>query len=1426
MAAAQLYSKFTRVWIPDPEEVWKSAEITQDYKDGDRSLHLQLEDGTLYDLPIGPDGDGLPFLRNPDILVGQNDLTALSHLHEPAVLHSLRVRFVESNLIYTYCGIVLVALNPYEELPLYGDDVLWAYSGHHRGDMDPHIYGVAEEAYRNMARANENQSVVVSGESGAGKTVSAKYALRFFATVGGSRGAVESRVMAANPILEALGNAKTTRNANSSRFGKYVELRFGGGQRLLGAHVRTYLLERSRVVCQARRERNYHIFYQLCACAHQPQWRGLALEPSAAFFYTNQGGEAEVEGVDDCQEMGKTRKAFETLGVPEAQQAAIFRFLAAILHLGNVEVKAERDGDASSVSEEDPHLRQACSLLALPPPLAAHWLCHRRLRAAGDTCESNMAAGRGKAARDALAKLLYGRLFRWVLQLLNRALQGDGGSSACIGVLDIYGFESFERNSLEQFCINYANEKLQQQFNWHVFKLEQEEYRLEGVPWSPIGFHDNQACIELIEGPLGLLRLLDEECTVPMGSDMGWAHKLYDRHSASPHFRKPRAADGTFGVRHFAQEVEYRCEGFVEKNRDTVYEEQLELLRASGDPTVAELFRDEKAANEKAANKIHIRSARPPIRAPDREHRKTVGQQFRGSLQLLMETLNATTPHYVRCIKPNEEREPFRFDPKMVVQQLRACGVLETVRISAAGFPSRCSYQDFLTRYGILRKKRDPTKQDPKLICQDLLEDLIKDPEHFRLGRSKLFFRSAQIAYLEKLRAERLLAAAILLQAALRGWVRRRHFRRMRAAAAILQRYIRGFLARRLAARLRRTKAAAVTIQAFVRGWLIRSRYRQLMAARSATTLQRHIRGWLCRLRYRRFRWAAVTLQCAFRRWAALRRFRFLRERSASGAPPVGNLSAGLERKVLQLQRAVDCRDRSYRAVQAELRELQRAEGRRLQTLQEEMGRLRNRIAELEEENAALKRERAAPEGPGKDGDDQRTPKLPLVKDSALGSMPRWPHSDQHMEVEDVVDAYYGMAETNRLLQSQLQEERLQHRSQMEAVRDELRAAQQELQEALQRLPERKEPRMEGDPAAQCPTAAFRAPHGMLDYDPKDEALLIRRLITELDLTKMAAGVPCLPAYVLAMCIRRADDVNDARRMQSLLNASIAAIKDVTQGRRELALSSFWLANCCRLLQCLKQRPGSAPPELPALCEALYAQLCANADAALQPMVVPAVLESQTLWGLQAVGRRPQRRSPSHSLGGLIGRLDAVCRVTGEHGLEPQLVLQLFRHLFYRVTAWALNHLLLRKDLCSWSTGLQLRFNISQLEEWLRKQQLQHSGALEALQPLIQAAQLLQLSKKSPEDAEAICKHCTELSSQQIVKLLTLYSPVDEFEERVSVAFIRTVQAKLKDRDDPNQLLMDSKRTFPLLIPYNPTPVPLDSIRVPSYLNLDFLIPL
>ncbi|XP_031466229.1 unconventional myosin-Vb-like, partial [Phasianus colchicus] len=392
------------------------------------------------------------------------------------------------------------------------------------------------------------------------------------------------------PFFQALGNAKTTRNDNSSRFGKYVELSFDGCQRLLGAHVSTFLLEKSRVVFQAEHERNYHIFYQLCACAHLPQFQSLALESSERFFYTCQGGEATIDGVDDGEEMEKTQNAFKTLGVPEAQQAAIFRLLAAILHLGNVEVRAERDGDASSISADDPHLTHFCTLLTLQPPLVAHWLCHRLIHAATESYEKNMAATQVLAARDALAKFLYARLFFWVLEILNGALRGTKERQRFIGVLDIYGFESFESNSFEQFCINYANEKLQQQFNWHVFKLEQEEYVKEGVPWSLIEFGDNQGCLDLIEGKLGLLDLLDEECKVPMGSDLGWAHKLYGRHSSSPYFRKPRAEDGTFVVRHFAYEVRYDSRAFVEKNRDTVFQEQLGLVADCGVSAISPLL--------------------------------------------------------------------------------------------------------------------------------------------------------------------------------------------------------------------------------------------------------------------------------------------------------------------------------------------------------------------------------------------------------------------------------------------------------------------------------------------------------------------------------------------------------------------------------------------------------------------------------------------------------------------------------------------------------------------------------------------------------------------------------------------------------------------------------------------------------------------
>lgn len=440
MAVLELYTKYNRVWISDEEHVWKSAEIVKDFHSGDTVLELLLEDGSEYCYTVDPSKPQLPPLRNPDILVGENDLTALSYLHEPAVLHNLKVRFVESRIIYTYCGIILVALNPYKQLPIYGDAIIHAYSGQNMGDMDPHIFAVAEEAYKQMARNHKNQSIIVSGESGAGKTVSARYAMRYFAVVSksGSKTRVEDKVLASNPITEAIGNAKTTRNDNSSRFGKYTEISFDRKYRIIGANMRTYLLEKSRVVFQAENERNYHIFYQICSCADSPAFKNLRLLSADKFNYTCMGGDINIEGVNDKKDLEETRQTFSLLGLKEDFQSDVFKILAAILHLGNVEIKNVGD-DKSSVPLSDPHLAVFCELLGVSAEGLVRWLCHRRIVLVAETVVKPVPKDRAINARDALAKHIYAHLFDCIINRINTALQVPGKQHAFIGVLDIYG---------------------------------------------------------------------------------------------------------------------------------------------------------------------------------------------------------------------------------------------------------------------------------------------------------------------------------------------------------------------------------------------------------------------------------------------------------------------------------------------------------------------------------------------------------------------------------------------------------------------------------------------------------------------------------------------------------------------------------------------------------------------------------------------------------------------------------------------------------------------------------------------------------------------------------------------------------------------------------------------------------------------------
>ncbi|XP_074787468.1 unconventional myosin-Vb isoform X2 [Athene noctua] len=1839
MSTAQLYTKCTKVWIPDPDEVWRSAEIIKDYKEGDESLHLKLEDETVYEYPVDLQGKELPLLRNPDILVGENDLTALSYLHEPAVLHNLKVRFLESNHIYTYCGIVLVAINPYEQLPIYEEDVIYAYSGQNMGDMDPHIFAVAEEAYKQMARDEKNQSIIVSGESGAGKTVSAKYAMRFLATVGGSPSetSIEAKVLASSPIMEAFGNAKTTRNDNSSRFGKYIQIGFDKRYHIIGANMRTYLLEKSRVVFQAEDERNYRIFYQLCASVNLPELKDLGLTCAEDFFYTSQGGDTSISGVDDADDFEKTRHAFTLLGVKESHQMTIFRIIAAILHLGNLEIRTEHSNEACTILSEDEHLNNFCSLLGVEYSQMQHWLCHLKLVTTAETYVKNMSWQQVVNTRDALAKHIYAQLFKWIVQHINKALHTTVKQHSFIGVLDIYGFETFEVNSFEQFCINYANEKLQQQFNLHVFKLEQEEYMKEGIPWTLIDFYDNQPCIDLIEAKLGILDLLDEECKVPKGTDQNWVQKLYDRHTGSQHFQKPRMSNTSFIILHFADKVEYESEGFLEKNRDTVYEEQINILRASKYQMVASLFQDEKDAApttsiRKGTAKISIRSTRPVIKSANKEHKKTVGHQFRNSLHLLMETLNATTPHYVRCIKPNDEKLSFKFDPKRVVQQLRACGVLETIRISAAGFPSRWSYHDFFNRYRVLMKKRDLFKIDKKQICQTLLEELIKDPDKFQVGRTKIFFRSGQVAYLEKVRAAKLRAAMIMIQKTVRGWLQRVKYKRLRQAAVVIQRYTRGFLARRLAEHLRRTRAAiifqkqyrmlrifrafqgvrsaTITIQAFARGMFVRRIYRKILVEHKATILQKYARGWLARTRFHQIRGATIVLQCYYRRMKARQELKALKIEARS-AQHLKKLNVGMENKVVQLQRKIDEQNKEYKLLNEQLSALTSAHSSEVEKLKKELMQyqqshqgdssqllsfqeelehlrlelekaygerkivedsyikekdlLRKRISNLEEENALLKQEKSTylyqyedeltqsmieeNSQMKKELEEERSRYQNLVKEysrleqsydnlqdemvfmkqtaghrrspsnqsslesdsnypsistsetgdtedvihqveeigvekaamdmtvflklqkrvreleqerkklqtqiekteqvskksqviemksevtsdhedfaynslkrqelesenkklknelnelrkaiadgatqnnsssdvqdsynlllnqlksaneelevrkeevlilrtqimkadqqkgtkntvtervmdflfpfccwkftdclsdaiSALESIPTdasWPNSDKHIGQEDVIEAYQGMCETNRLLEAQLQDQRREHEEEVEALKKQVDAMKEDmekqqqafLQTTLQLSPEvqvefgiqqeitrltnenldlkemlenleSNEMKLKKqlkfymkklkESKTTIPTERWQHKgkmqavvqrkekdfQGMLEYFKEDEPLLIRNLIIDLKPQAVSASVPCLPAYILYMCIRHADYISDDQKVHSLLTSSINGIKKVLKKHNDdFEITSFWLANTCRLRHCLKQYSGeecfmtqNTPKQnehclknfdLSEYCQVLshlsiqiYQQLIKVAEGILQPMIASAMLENESIQGLSGVkpmGYRNRSSSmadgdSSYSLDAVIRQLNMFHSIMCDQGLDPQIAQQIFRQLFYMISAVTLNNLLLRKDVCSWSTGMQLRFNINQLEEWLHGKNMQQSGAAQTLEPLIQAAQLLQLKKKTSEDAEAICSLCTSLTTQQIVKILNLYTPTHEFEERVTVAFIRDIQTHLQERNDPPQLLLDFKHMFPVLFPFSPSSITMDSIHLPASLNLEFL---
>ncbi|XP_062512560.1 unconventional myosin-Vb-like isoform X2 [Corticium candelabrum] len=1704
---------------------------------------------------------------------------------------------MQQQAIYTYCGIVLVAVNPYHLLPIYGADVIDAYRGQQMGQMDPHIFAVAEEAFRKMARQGKNQSIIVSGESGAGKTESAKYTMRYFASVGGAAAdtQIEKKVLASNPIMEAIGNAKTIRNDNSSRFGKYIQIDFDRNQHIIGANMRTYLLEKSRVVFQADGERNYHIFYQLCASRKQSQLQGLKLAAATDFVYTRQGDCFELDGVDDSVQFEGTCAALSLLNVPSDQQRAIFRVLAAILHMGNVVfmVKNRRSDDAS-VKSDSASLLTCASLLGVDTAMLMKWLCNRKIITAKETYVKPLTVEQAQGARDGLAKHLYAQLFNWIVIQVNKTLTSTLRKTSFIGVLDIYGFETFEVNSFEQFCINYANEKLQQQFTQHVFKLEQEEYTSEKIEWSFIDFYDNQPCINLIESKLGVLDLLDEECKMPKGSDKGWLQKLYRNLENHSHFSKPRLSNTAFIISHFADMVEYESDGFLEKNKDAIVQEHIALLKASEHELVGELFEDQTKKKQSKPGHLHHTGS-------DR----TVSWQFRESLTALTTILNGTTPHYVRCIKPNDMKMAFAFEPHRAVQQLRACGVLETIRISAAGYPSRWTYEDFFDRYRVLIHSSRVKRKAVRETCEAVLRTHIKDSDKFQFGLRKIFFRAGQVAYMEKLRADKLTTSGVMIQKHVKGWLQRTSYCRQKQAAIKMQAWVRGFLARRLAKFLRETRAATC-IQRFVRGWLAKKKYQRIRAAvvllqkftrgmfarclyhemrrhAKATILQKCYRGYLARREYKGSRKAIIYLQCCVRRMRAKRELKQLKVEARS-VDHYKKLNVGLENKIISLQMKVDqltqeaqtlhshdaelvsaraevkaLRDQvvifkqsanhtveltqelervkqEREALEIKVNELQTSltassakheedinlwqekinnlkeqleseqERRRLgsqseevhvqdaisserkrlmsefeaervhhqHTLREqtrltqrienmteehkmmshEIGRLqalqgsmmsvaseegsqrpsragsldnimedvsarqitevqlilklKARIRELEgrqdgdtspdidqrshsleaengalqqaeltgvsheiverkealeNENATLKdqlnsgqssleiqekRHSRGVDGIASSQDDSlvlqfddvgmqrayeemrlqidslmtenerlKTENMRRSSSDAEAAVNLQKHTVTEVMVDDERDAVQqitALKEANQLLQTELEAVQIQAKdiTELTAKNQSLEkklarrsgshnvtVIDQKLQQEVTRLtvenldlreenenlvaklkvivqkPQVQAPRLPADgvdglddknitetKVEEDRTAAVEPQYlGMFEYAQQDEARLLRKLIVDLNPSVMADSLPGLPAYVLFMCLRYCDHIGDEMRIESLLTGLITNVKKVMQKcQTDDGVVAFWFANVCRFMQNMKQYSGEQVSGVN-YSETLLSQSLKNFDLTeyrhvvsdlavhiyqnlvkieqdkIQPMIVPGLLEYESIpgvshskpFGLRNVSGKGKGRgsqSPGAeacTVNSIIKELSRVMETLSRQCIDPQLVKQIFRQIFYTIGAYMLNNLLLRKDMCHWSRGMQIRYNLTQLEEWCRHSGLQDSGAMESLCPIVQATQLLQVSKRAQSDVAAIFEMCTALNPLQIQKILTMYTPVNEFEERVPVSVIRAVVAQGADRADPSRLMMDISFMYPVTFPFVPVDVNLGSVTVPSKLKLNFL---
>ncbi|XP_054887366.1 unconventional myosin-Ib isoform X2 [Poeciliopsis prolifica] len=762
-----------------------------------------------------------------DNMIGVGDMVLLEPLTEDSFLENLKKRF-NHNEIYTYIGSVVISLNPYRSLPIYTPDKVEEYRNRNFYELSPHIYALADEAYRSLRDQDKDQCILITGESGAGKTEASKLVMSYVAAVCGKGqevNKVKEQLLQSNPVLEAFGNAKTVRNDNSSRFGKYMDIEFDFKGDPLGGVISNYLLEKSRVVKQPRGERNFHIFYQLLSGASDDTLKKLKLERDVSKYNYLSLDSATVSGLDDAANFRTVRNAMQIVGFMEDEMQSVLELVAAVLKLGNIEFKPESrcNGMDESRIKDKNDLKEMCELLGIEQSVLERAFSYRTVEAKMEKVSTTLNVAQAYYARDALAKNLYSRLFSWLVTRINESIKAQAKTRhKVMGVLDIYGFEIFEDNSFEQFIINYCNEKLQQIFIELTLREEQEEYVREGIEWTNIEYFNNAIICGLIENNQnGILAMLDEECLRPgTVTDETFLDKLNTICADHQHFESRLSKNSKFlndhslphncfRIQHYAGKVLYRVEGFVDKNNDLLYRDLSQAMYKANHSLIKQLFPE--------GNPVKVNLKRPP----------TAGFQFKASVGTLMGNLQTKNPNYIRCIKPNDKKASHVFNESLVCHQARYLGLMENIRVRRAGYAFRQAYEPCLERYKMLCKNTWPHWKGPaRQGVEVLMTDLQVPAEEFSYGRSKIFIRNPRtLFFLEEKRKQCLEDLATLIQKIYRGWKCRSHFLLLKKSQIVVASWYRRYAQQK---KYQKIKHATTVVQSYTRGWQARKLLREL----------------------------------------------------------------------------------------------------------------------------------------------------------------------------------------------------------------------------------------------------------------------------------------------------------------------------------------------------------------------------------------------------------------------------------------------------------------------------------------------------------------------------------------------------------------------------------------------------------------------